>query len=926
MDSADDGGHSQTDVDKPPEESQVECMKTKSARSKATVRSSRRSRGESSKNSQKGAHIKSWARNVLKMDTNTVGLTDMMSSRTSTLSSLMTSTASEANEEGESRLRRIIRESLTEANASHHRRHHHIDPNALELSILVQVGLEDAAQIASCKALPWLLFIWSLFMVFTNSVSQVTRVHIGERPIRDLVKKGATLSRHDEIVPWLQNVYLPYFWTQSQRADNRTGPRDLIAGVELTLSQAVQMPCRDSAAAHLTCFSGSALNSTQLLTLPPRQGEWYRHHVGRRMQGGPAYATTEPDDSKTNRSLDEHHLRMLKLLFPKYVDFPTTIAFKFHTATSGLALGSMTIPSDASLAWAQSSLTALSRDAHAIHPSTLWVVVRSLTHNLQDPGLVTLFELQFHLHRGGGVFTEGVVLTVDTEPIEQSAQVLGIIWACSLAASSVFHLFLVCHLIRRQKLMKSKANLLVVFTSLVLGWIMLGMFFMVGDSVNNLNGELQAFQQGLANSTKPLQRYQLQEQSARILLSSAQKAGYAAENLMIIAVNYIVLMVGRLLFAISGQPRLAMTLNAIRRASSDIGAIGITSLIALFGFATGGHILLGKRLEPYSTMLGASDACFEIALTRNFPWDKISARNLFTAAIWGYAMIVIMLLFFIMMFLAVVIESYIEVRSTRGLGQTLWQSAQSVKSVYWGRLHNQWWSPMKFVNNLRRMSVHGLTLPQLKEELPEMPEENLNKIFQLAQERKESRRESHMSPGDIIEQLSGIYLGCRELQTKMPVPLGEKPVPSVVEKSSASTDTKPEKPPSEPPHWVNVELMSHFRKQVHLMKQMHSDLSSFKNSLRAQMHAEGLPLSPYTISAPQPPMPRIMSSHCNSGNTDSNSSHWNLPGPPPGTLETPATNCPADVDLEPPVRRIRSQAIGQIFSLGHMPRPFGGPA
>jgi len=90
MDSADDGGHSQTDVDKPPEESQVECMKTKSARSKATVRSSRRSRGESSKNSQKGAHIKSWARNVLKMDTNTVGLTDMMSSRTSTLSSLMT--------------------------------------------------------------------------------------------------------------------------------------------------------------------------------------------------------------------------------------------------------------------------------------------------------------------------------------------------------------------------------------------------------------------------------------------------------------------------------------------------------------------------------------------------------------------------------------------------------------------------------------------------------------------------------------------------------------------------------------------------------------------------------------------------------------------------------------------------------------------
>merc|ERR1719277_1217872 len=99
-------------------------------------------------------------------------------------------------------------------------------------------------------------------------------------------------------------------------------------------------------------------------------------------------------------------------------------------------------------------------------------------------------------------------------------------------------------------------------------------------------------------------------------------------------------------------------------------------MIIFFAYAISGHVLFGRRMEEFSTFLGAFSDCFEIVMEREFPWDKFSEQDLLTSLVWVWSFTMLVVLVLVNIFLAMIFDSYGDVRSSVGDAATIWRTTK----------------------------------------------------------------------------------------------------------------------------------------------------------------------------------------------------------------------------------------------------------
>merc|ERR550514_1215019 len=112
--------------------------------------------------------------------------------------------------------------------------------------------------------------------------------------------------------------------------------------------------------------------------------------------------------------------------------------------------------------------------------------------------------------------------------------------------------------------------------------------------------------------------------------------------------------------AYSGQPRLAMVTSTLTRAATDLFHFMIVFMTIFLCYSYSGMFLFGRRVEKFSTATYAVQTCFNMVMG-DFDWSELSEEHNFTAMMWFWSFMVLVVLVMMNMLLAIVMDVYTEV-------------------------------------------------------------------------------------------------------------------------------------------------------------------------------------------------------------------------------------------------------------------------
>lgn len=173
----------------------------------------------------------------------------------------------------------------------------------------------------------------------------------------------------------------------------------------------------------------------------------------------------------------------------------------------------------------------------------------------------------------------------------------------------------------------------------------------------------------------------------------------------------------------------------------DILHFLVVLLPTFMAYAISGCFIFGRRMEAFSTFDGAIGICFKMALEGEYDWPDLSTEHFWTASLWTWTFMLLMVLLMLNMVLAIIMDVYQEMRNNAGQSETVWQT---VKNLF-GRIYNWrgWVSNHKIEKELPQMR-EWVSREDLLMHFPGMCDRQLNALIHACNnERDISHNEEH---------------------------------------------------------------------------------------------------------------------------------------------------------------------------------------
>lgn len=494
------------------------------------------------------------------------------------------------------------------------------------------------------------------------------------------------------------------------------------------------------------------------------------------------------------------------------------------------------------------------RNISLLRETTHTFETKCLVRNNNIPGreLLSVFQVIFTIDRGGGVYAQPVITTLILDQAKDMVYlVLGPAWLVCLIAFS-------CLLPSRVYDTYTKGTLLLQFfrfwnliewAIVIFGWVVIfswlverGQIWAMVDTLEEFEALRAKSSPGSAMSTEEEDLYN-QFQTRMIAVSSV------SVMTQILVADYHVLLIFRFFMAVRGQPRLAIILNTVSMAATDLAHLVIVILLIFFAYAMSGHVLFGRRLAEYATFSNAFAKCFQIMMERQYPWDRFTEQDLFTSMFWVWSFLVLVTLVLVNITLAMIFDAYGEVRASVCAGPTLWRTSKQLLSQMRYALlknkddHQHWVPNQQLITSVKMMQSKSLTPWMLKEAFPGISNKQVNYLFNLATARYENsvqRNAVDMLPEFVASTLldvEAIYVGLEKLLAETP---GARPrdaeeagdhvgivvgdgAPEDAPSSAASRSPRfspsgraqvAPAPPKVAPAWVQAQLLPHLHMQA----------------------------------------------------------------------------------------------------------------
>jgi hypothetical protein len=139
-------------------------------------------------------------------------------------------------------------------------------------------------------------------------------------------------------------------------------------------------------------------------------------------------------------------------------------------------------------------------------------------------------------------------------------------------------------------------------------------------------------------------------------------------------------------------------------------------------------LIFGRRIETFATIQGSVGACFRIAMESEYDWTDMSAEFFWAAAIWAWSFLMLIVLLFLNMVLAIILDIYNETREGSFPGEAIWETMSHF--LYRFRNYRSWIPDKKLEASFAEESDKGMVTRQdLDAAFPKMPQSQINLFY-----------------------------------------------------------------------------------------------------------------------------------------------------------------------------------------------------
>jgi len=692
--------------------------------------------------------------------------------------------------------------------------------------------LEEQWQLTSFVSLPMTTLFFVIFMVFFQRHYGVIDIFFAESKIRsELATTSEDVQTVDGLFKWAEDVYFPFVWDMKANTSNK----QLVGGVLIRTARSQVTPCEDSVLDGLDCFPDNRLvvpgdsnwfeGVRWAIPNPEEQsylggGNFTLPGVGRRLQsmflGQEAGSTPDPAAGAGRRlGRAPAHLRTY---------LPSSYPGDEYEQT-------LFIPKSLSLEQVREVLSDL-MELQVVQRSTTMFGLQMLVHNSEfEHALLTQSWNTFVFGRGGTLWSEASIETLVLE-FSFGTSMVGGVWCLFVITLTILVGFYAWQALKRDSLfvyLTRLWNALEVILSMY-GIVLVVMLAieMVGalDFVDIYDKYLDDTQNNAAYTitdyTTLLGIDDARGIDTRWFLRIEENVSntfIASSILQVLIADYHIVLLIRFVLASRGQPRLAIIVNTMRKAMVDFAHLLCVMCIIYAAYVSSGHILFGSRLEAYSTLQGALADCFSIVLTREYSWEDLTEWDFWTVTIWVWSFMLLVVLVLVNIVLAMIFETYAEVREGISGDSTVWKSAYHLTTMF--KYFSSWVPTTKLMAGLNQMEGDKrrpkMVGPNdLREAFPEMLDVQVEFLFEQARTHIDTAMKTSINAfpeaaSCLLVSIDGLRNSVHDIRQQCEKEDAEK-FPK-----NAELDLLSGAPPSREPEWVKSTLRPRLQQQLTLL-------------------------------------------------------------------------------------------------------------
>jgi len=212
------------------------------------------------------------------------------------------------------------------------------------------------------------------------------------------------------------------------------------------------------------------------------------------------------------------------------------------------------------------------------------------------------------------------------------------------------------------------------------------------------------------------------------LFQVGEQASVGLASLRIIFAQYSVVLMFRFFISFGSQPRLAIVLRTMQNVLTDFYHFLIVFMPTFMAYVISGSLIFGRRIETFATIQSSFGACFRIAMESEYDWEDMSAEFFWAAALWSWSFLMLVVLLFLNMVLAIILDIYNETREASFPGEAIWETMAHF--MYRTARYRTWVSDKTMDASLSKDTDKGmLTRQDLETEFPNMPESQKQLFF-----------------------------------------------------------------------------------------------------------------------------------------------------------------------------------------------------
>jgi len=140
---------------------------------------------------------------------------------------------------------------------------------------------------------------------------------------------------------------------------------------------------------------------------------------------------------------------------------------------------------------------------------------------------------------------------------------------------------------------------------------------------------------------------------------------------------YPMIIMMRLFKAFASQPRLAVVTNTLSAGAVDVAHFFLVFFAIFVTYAVMGNALFGRETDEFSTLDRSIDSCFQV-LMGNFEMETFNAVGRLMAFLWFMSFMCLILLVMMNMLLAIVMDTYSEVKGSIEGSTTLFEQSNEL--------------------------------------------------------------------------------------------------------------------------------------------------------------------------------------------------------------------------------------------------------